>query len=416
MVGMRGGRVPIRALRPVDRQAFAELRERTIFECFKCDPQVGDVDVLAPFPLVIGAEDWRFLASSAERLAAETAAMEEELVRRPELHNGLGVPRSIRRLFADTRGGEPSVAGGRLIRFDFHWTTDGWRISEANADVPGGFIESAGFARLMAERYPGARLAADPCGHLADAVERAVGERATAAFVHATAYTDDGQVMMYIADRLASRGITAHLAAPDHIVWRDGRASIASAWALEKIDFIFRFTPAEWLCNLPRHSHWKSYFRGSRTPICNPGAALLTQSKRLPLVWDRLRTRVPAWRSLLPETRDPRDCPGRNGDWVLKPALGRVGEDVLVPEATTTKDAAQIRKAAARHPGHWIAQKRFSIVAVSAEGTEFFPCIGVYTVDGKAAGLYGRIAEKPLIDSYARDVAVLVEEEHHGGV
>ena len=43
-----------------------------------------------------------------------------------------------------------------------------------------------------------------------------------------------------------------------------------------------------------------------------------------------------------------------------------------------------------------------------------FPCIGVYTIDGAAAGIYGRLAPKPLIDGTARDVAVLVEYRGYG--
>jgi hypothetical protein len=41
-------------------------------------------------------------------------------------------------------------------------------------------------------------------------------------------------------------------------------------------------------------------------------------------------------------------------------------------------------------------------------GTDCYPSIGVYTVNGRVAGAYGRIAEKPLIDARARDAAVLI--------
>ncbi len=43
----------------------------------------------------------------------------------------------------------------------------------------------------------------------------------------------------------------------------------------------------------------------------NPGSAVLTESKRFPLVWDRLSTELPTWRRLLPATVDVRDA-----DWV----------------------------------------------------------------------------------------------------
>jgi hypothetical protein len=37
-----------------------------------------------------------------------------------------------------------------------------------------------------------------------------------------------------------------------------------------------------------------------------------------------------------------------------------------------------------------------------------FPCLGVYTVNGKAVGIYGRYSPRPLIDYAAVDVAVLI--------
>ena len=38
-------------------------------------------------------------------------------------------------------------------------------------------------------------------------------------------------------------------------------------------------------------------------------------------------------------------------------------------------------------------------------------CVGVYTVNGKAAGAYVRLSEKPLIDFSAVDAALLLEED-----
>jgi hypothetical protein len=37
--------------------------------------------------------------------------------------------------------------------------------------------------------------------------------------------------------------------------------------------------------------------------------------------------------------------------------------------------------------------------------------LGVYTVDGRAAGVYGRVAPTSLINSRAQDVAVLLPKE-----
>jgi hypothetical protein len=38
-------------------------------------------------------------------------------------------------------------------------------------------------------------------------------------------------------------------------------------------------------------------------------------------------------------------------------------------------------------------------------------CIGVYTVNGRAAGAYARFSAKPVIDFAAVDVALLLEDD-----
>jgi hypothetical protein len=62
-----------------------------------------------------------------------------------------------------------------------------------------------------------------------------------------------------------------------------------------------------------------------------------------------------------------------------------------------------------------VAQRRFAALPVETPAGPMFPCLGVYTVDGQAAGIYGRLAAKPLIDYAAVDVAILVPEDARGG-
>ncbi len=88
---------PWRPAEPLAPEPFARLRRRAIFECCKWDPQVEDVSTVAPFPLALTREAWNEIAALAERLAAETLAAEEELLRRPELHRELGLPWAVRR-------------------------------------------------------------------------------------------------------------------------------------------------------------------------------------------------------------------------------------------------------------------------------------------------------------------------------
>ena len=138
--------------------------------------------------------------------------------------------------------------------------------------------------------------------------------------------------------------------------------------------------------------------------MCNPGAALLTESKRFPLTWDQLSTPLTAWRALLPPTR----ARGRGEGWLLKAALSNTGDDVIIPglAGSTQRLAATLR--ARLWPSQWVAQRRFEATPLLTPAGLMYPCLGVYTVNGAAAGVYGRLAPRPLIDYAAVDVAVLV--------
>lgn len=400
-------RPPWLPLEPLPQQTLQRLRRRAIFDCCKWDPQVQDISTLAPFPLVLHADAWRDLCAFAAALARETAAAEREIAERPELHRYLGLPRRVRAALA--RPAEPCGVA-RLARFDFHLTADGWRITEVNSDVPGGLNEASGFTPLFAPFAPVAEPAGDPAGSYVEALTRSLPAGARIALIHATAYTDDAQVMTYLARRLEQRGARPVLASPAHVRWRNGRAVMASAWAQGPLDVLVRFFPAEWLAQLPAYCGWRAWFAGAATPLSNPATALLTQSKRFPLVWDALATPLPTWRTLLPETRDPRDAPWRdNAEWVIKPVLGRIGEDIAMAGVTPPQDHEKLARHARRHPGEWVAQRRFVPIPLPSpdSGRPLYPCIGVYTVDGRAVGGYGRIASEPMIDWRAQDAAIL---------
>ncbi len=390
--------------------AYAAVRRATIFRWGKWDPQFEDVSVLCDFPLVLRRSEWLRIAAWAEQLAAETLAAEKELVQRPELHTWLGLPRAVRRVLSRAASCPPSN-GPRVMRFDFHLTTDGWRITEVNSDVPGGFIEASGFAREAAACYPSLRVAGDPAAAYADAWARRLDSGALVVLAHATAYTDDRQVMVYLGRQLEARGLRSCLASPADLTWRDGRVAVRSEGFAAEAAGVLRFFPAEWLPNLPRQCGWDCFFHSSLIPLSNPATALLTQSKRFPLVWSRLQTPLPAWRNLLPETVAPdrRHAAALDG-WVLKPALGRVGEDVAIQGVTNENQWRQIRRAIRWHRGDWVAQRRFQAISLEGPRGPVFPQVGVFTVDGTVAGVYGRLARRPLIDCWSQDVAVLVGE------
>lgn len=390
---------------------YAGVRTRTIFECHKWDPQVGDVNILADYPLVMERAEWDVIARLAEQLAAETIAAERELRRRPDLFRQLGLPGAVVRLLKRPPRAE-TVSHIFFIRFDFHWTPEGWRISEANSDVPGGLIESTGFTRLTAEQYPDLVLVGDPADMLAKTICARVPQGGLVALVHATAYSDDRQMMEFLSEHLEREGLRTVMVSPAHLRWQDGRAELSTGWSREPVDFVYRFFPSEWLPNLPRASGWQGFF-DSATPCCSPATALLTQSKRLPLVWDNLQTPMPTWRSLLPETRAPRTVDGIPERWIFKPAFGRVGEDIALAGVTPEKEWKAIQRRARHRPNDWIAQRRFDMLPMMTEDGPRYPCVGVYTVNGQAAGAYGRLGTKPIINAVAQDIAVLTRGDNH---
>lgn len=272
---------PIRAGVSLARPDFERLRRRAIFDCCKWDPQVEDVCAIAGFPLVLTPGAWRELQGLAEALARETLAAEAELLSRPDLWATLALPRVVARALAHGRL-DPSVGTARIARFDFHPTHGGWRLSEANTDVPGGLNEASGFAPLMACHHAGLATSGDPAGAYVEALRAAAPPGATVALVHATAYTDDRQMMTYLGRHLAACGISPVAASPAHLRWRHGHAWLDTEAARGPVDLVVRFFPAEWLPNLPATCGWPTFFAGSRTPLSNPGTALLTQSKRFP--------------------------------------------------------------------------------------------------------------------------------------
>jgi hypothetical protein len=393
----------------LDTRAFLELRRRAVLEHSKWDPQVGDVSTLSAFPLLIPPSVWKELAALSEELTAEAMVAERELFERPELHRRLGISRALRRVLSRPEHLEPTRGAARVLRYDFHWTREGWRISEANSDVPGGFSEASSFTEMMAEHYPEAMPAGNPAARWAEAIARAAGPRGVIALLSAPGYMEDFQVVSYMAARLRDLGRSAHLAGPSQVCWERGQAHVRRMGYSGRVDAVVRFYQGEWLPCLPRWTGWPGFFCAGETPTANPGIALLVESKRFPLVWDELRAPLPAWRRLFPETRDPADAPWpRDEGWLIKSAFSNNGDSVTVRGITEEEEWRKNLRAARRHPDQWLAQRRFEAIGVPTPAGTMYPCLGIYTIDGRAAGIYGRMAPRPLIDFSATDVPVLV--------
>jgi hypothetical protein len=267
---------------------------------------------------------------------------------------------------------------------------------------------------MMADVVRGASPAGDPGAVYVDALERAAGEGsrrdgAVVALLAAPGFMEDHQVVAGLAARLRAKGTRAILVDPAHLAWRDRRALARTVAYAGPVDAVVRFYQGEWFAQLPGKVAWQPLFAGGLTPVANPGLAILSESKRLPLVWDRLGVGCPVWKRTLPETRDPRDAPWPSDEaWLLKSAFCNTGDSVTVRGLVSQRTWRARRLDAALFPRTWLAQRRFETTPLETPTGKMFPCIGVYAIDGRASGLYGRLSPTPVIDYAARDVAVLV--------
>jgi glutathionylspermidine synthase len=384
--------------------------------CRERDIQPAEYAALAEFPLILGEEEWRSVAEIAERLTVEALAAEQELIFRADLHGRLGLPPSVRKVLRESnRHGCPAGAA-RVMRFDFHFTSEGWRISEVNPDYASGYIEAAGFTELLAPYYPRTLPPPNPAIAYVKAIRKVVDENSLIGLVHRHATTDIRELKCLVWE-IKRRRMRVVVLGPRYLRWESNHAKFVRPFATGTPSLLVRYLDAEWLPNLHPGSRWKPWFSGGGTPVSNPASAVLIKSKRFPLTWNELNTPMLTWRSVLPETRCPSEVSKASpAEWVFKSVFGRAGKDVAIAGVASARSFKAIVKEAKRDPSNWVAQRRFQDVAVPTGKDPIHVCLGIFTVDGIAVGAYGRMATKPLIDQEARDVAILLRKKDRGKI
>lgn len=391
----------MRAGKRVD--GFDDIRRTLALHHFKWDAQVGDVDALASFPILITKGEWSELAAAAEALTREMFSAETRIISDERASNQLGVPRAIRPLLRRLAD-EATPSLGRIVRFDFHPTPNGWCISEANSDVPGGFTEASSFTAMMARAH-GGQMTGDPARKWLDTIANRARD---VALLVAPGWLEDAQVVVFLEHGLRDRGCRSQVVAPHQIEWSNGTAYLEK----QELDAIVRFHQVEWLARLSSQCDWHPFFVGGNTLVGNPGIAITSESKRFPLACNELGLAMPSWRALLPETRDPRDADLLSDDeWILKGTFGNNGDDVLVRSRMTKLAWARAALTAKLRSNSWVAQRRFESPFLDTPDGPRHVCIGVYTIDGVAAGVYARLSSQTVIDFAATDVAVLLDDE-----
>ena len=395
----------------IPKDKYDNYRLDVIFNGYKHDPQYMDSNTIAKHILVITQEEHAEIERLTEQLEKETIKAERFLNNNLELAKPLALPRQTRKELYRMKNYEPDKHI-RLMRFDFHPTVDGdWALSEVNSDVPGGFAEGTLMPGIAAALFKDKKYWFKSFGDvIIKAITGKVKPGGRIMFVHCTSYSDDRQVMQCLGDKLKGIGFSIIYAAADHLRFENNKAISILDGNLGEVDLIFRFTPLEWLIGI-KPKRWQGYF-DTTTPSCNHPIAIYAQTKRFPLVWNKLEKHgvdLSAWRKLLPETLEVKHAKGKDG-FIFKPACGRVGEGITIREACRDDEFELIMKDVRKRPKQYVAQRKFeSKPLVSDEGESFHVCLGSYSVDGKAAGYYARISRTARIDSNSADIPVLVE-------
>ncbi len=397
----------------IPEEQYKPYRMDVIFNAYKWDPQFLDNNTIARHILLITPQEHAQLQGLTERLFEETLRCEEMLNQNLALARPLALPRQIRKELESMQNYRRD-GHIRLMRFDFHPTAQGgWALSEVNSDVPGGFAEASLMPQTALELLGGKKLWFINFGDiLAQAIAQKAGPGGRVLLVHCTSYSDDRQVMQFLGDKLAALGLRPVYAAADHVRFEDGEAVCILDGNTGRVDALLRFTPLEWLVRM-RPRRWQGYFN-THTPSCNHPIAIFAQTKRFPLVWNALQALgapLETWRSLLPETLEVKAARGRAG-FIFKPACGRVGEGIGIPEACRENEYKEILKDVKQRPKKYLAQRRFeSLPLPGGAGGAFHVCLGAYGVQGAFAGYYARVSHTPRIDSHAADIPVLIEGE-----
>ncbi|MCL2574686.1 MAG: glutathionylspermidine synthase family protein [Defluviitaleaceae bacterium] len=380
-------------IKSIPPQHYQEYRINVMFDGYKWDLQASEQGTISDKVVLLEPSCASLLADYAVKLYHETIAMESLLQKSPELVLGMGISQKMTDTLCSCEYDPQKHL--RFMRFDFHPTTDGWRISEVNSDVPAGYPEASVLPALAQAYFDGYGQYGCFGDIFAHELTKLLPQAATIAYLHDTHTVEDYQILHYIGDLMEKQGNNSLYLSPEHIKWKDGKAV--------DIDGIVRYFPVEWM-EFAKDVDWMS-FVNSKAPSCNHPIALLTQSKRLPLVWDKLDINIPTWKELLPKTVCASTLRSHGG-WILKPAFGRVGEGINIPGTVSEQEEQEIRRAASQNPLQWVAQKMFESMPICGLHLN----MGVFVINGKFAGFYARASETPKIDENASEIPILVRE------
>jgi glutathionylspermidine synthase len=395
---------------PLDDERLShELVERyLVFDAF-----VGGERRVDLHPLVLSAAAHRAAVRAAESVMRDVSAVALDAFADEREAARYGFADEVHML---ARASHAAGDDASLVRVDLLLDEHARFVAcEINADCPGGHNEAEGLPALA--RRAGFRGGSSPsrvldalASRLAALAKRPDGSPGTVALLYATAYAEDLQPCALIARALKLRGVRAILAPPTAPRAHRGGLAIGN----ERIDVLYRFFPTEYMEGQANLEAIASAVRSGRVRTLSSFAHMYTQSK---LAFARacaagVSAHLP--HSVSVDALDPRELREQRAQWVLKRALGRVGEQVFVGPLFSDDDWRQVvsEVVAARDAGErWIAQRYVRQQRLASPWGDRYVTLGAYLLDGRFCGYFARITKETHASHDALCVPVFVEAE-----
>jgi glutathionylspermidine synthase len=309
-----------------------------------------------------------------------------------------------------------------LARVDLLLGDDGeWRACEINADCPGGHNEALGLPALA--RAAGFTGGLDPTTVPGALVERlvALARGRAVGLVYATAYAEDLQICALLQRLLQRQGVRALLIPPTAPRLNRGELVVRG----EALGALYRFFPTEYMEGQSNVDDIALALRSGAVRTITSFSHIYAQSKlAFARAWAHEPSLGAAARASLaayiPETYDvtiiPRESLVKDrAHWVLKRALGRVGDEVYVGALSADAEWAAIvgevlaLSTPAGGAQTWIAQHFIPQRTIPTPWGDRFVTLGAYVLDGRFAGYFARITPQSHVGHDALCVPVFAE-------
>lgn len=333
-----------------------------------------------------------------------------------------GLPVSVMRLAAAAHAAGDDAA---LMRVDLLLGADGnFRACEINADCPGGHNEATGLPRLAqsAGFWQGLNpttVLDELAARLAALADRPGPGRGTVALLYATAYAEDLQVCALIERALRERGVRTRRCPATAPRWQGDAVYVGQT----PVAALYRFFPMEYMDGQRNLEGLISAVASGRLKTLSSFAHIYSQSKLAFARGGALRDRLAAADALALAEHTPLSCElgdlpaeqlrAERAQWVLKRALGRVGDEVFVGALLTDEDWASLCAAvtaAITGPAEerWIAQRFVPQQSIATPLGDMLVTLGVYVLDGRFVGYFARLSPHSHVSHDALCVPVFV--------